>query len=106
MALMTMLYVFVSASALGVAVLAPATSFGFSKSGEFTNWSTPPVDGKEGRVGASQVPADGVPLGVGPHVGGYGRRIRRAVFIDLGVHYFIGIGDGSTSASGCRRRHP
>ena len=68
-----------------MAVLAPATSFGSSKSGEFTNWSTPPLMVKKGGVGASQVPADRVPLGVGPDVGGHGRRIRRAVFTDLGV---------------------
>ena len=38
-------------------------------------------------------------LGVGPYVGGGGRRIRCAVFIDLGVHYRQSLGDGSTSAS-------
>ena len=48
MALMTTLYVLSDVSsgvpsASGVAVLSPDLSFGSSKSGEFTNWSTPPL---------------------------------------------------------------
>ena len=50
MALMTTLYVLFRRTrgigaypGLGVAVLTPNLSFGSSKSGEFTNWSTPPA---------------------------------------------------------------
>ena len=107
MALMTTLYVLSSASASGVAVFVPTTSFRVLVVGRCHELEHAAIDGKEGRIGASQVPANRVPLGVGPDVGGYGRRIRRAVFIDLGVPYRSHRRATSTSSSvitGARRR--
>ena len=105
MALMTMsCTLFWPASAAGVAVLSPATSLGFSKSGASMNLSTPSSYGKEGRVGASQVPANRVPLGVFRLVGVYGRRIRRAVHRSRGSSHAAApcrelMGDSSTSVT-------
>ena len=87
MALTTTLYVLPLGTGVRCGrIRRPTTSFAVLEVRRVHELEHATVDGKEGAASAplrSQLIVS--PFGVGPDVGGYGRRIRRAVFIDLGV---------------------